>query len=277
MGELILCNQMLAAMPYYLDHASLNVYSLEELSYYIEHNCYLLDADFMSEELCSWIEQELGLKKAAETLRGICKKEGTLSEFVEYLLALSGYCKQESIRKIVETLREMEHKTEFECCKIRADRYMENRQYVKGIKEYRRMLQMEETTEYPLLTGNVWHNLGTAYARLFLFPDAAACLKQAYQLNQNPKSLEAALYAYRCMHDEDNFLKAAWENSIDEEERAVLCSRLTAASRMDKIQEFETELEDMVSSLAQAENLQETAVYGILDEWKSEYRKNCRI
>lgn len=277
MGELILCNQMLAAMPYYLDHASLNVYSLEELSYYIEHNCYLLDADFMSEELCFWVEQELGLKKAAETLRGICQKEGTLSEFVEYLLVLSGYCKQESIRKIVETLREMEHKTEFECCKIRADRYMENRQYVKGIKEYRRMLQMEETTEYPLLTGNVWHNLGTAYARLFLFPDAAACLKQAYQLNQNPKSLQASLYAYRCMHDEENFLKAAWENCIDEEERAVLCSRLTEVSRMDKIQEFETKLEDMALSLTQAENLQETAIYGILDEWKNEYRKNCRI
>lgn len=277
MGELILCNQMLAAMPYYLDHASLNVYSLEELSYYIEHNCYLLDADFMSEELCFWVEQELGLKRAAEKLRGICQKEGTLSEFAEYLLVLSGYCKQESIRKIVETLREMEHKTEFECCKIRADRYMENCQYVKGIKEYRRMLQMEETTEYPLLTGNVWHNLGTAYARLFLFPDAAACLKQAYQLNQNPKSLQASLYAYRCMHDEENFLKAAWENCIDEEERAVLCSRLTEVSRMDKIQEFETKLEDMALSLTQAENLQETAIYGILDEWKNEYRKNCRI
>ena len=35
MGELILCSHMLAAVPYYIDEASLNVYSLEELSYYI--------------------------------------------------------------------------------------------------------------------------------------------------------------------------------------------------------------------------------------------------
>ena len=34
MGELILCSHPIAAMPYYIDNISLNVYSLEELCYY---------------------------------------------------------------------------------------------------------------------------------------------------------------------------------------------------------------------------------------------------
>ena len=34
MGELILCSQQLAAMPYYIENVSLNVYSLDELCYY---------------------------------------------------------------------------------------------------------------------------------------------------------------------------------------------------------------------------------------------------
>ena len=59
MGELILCNQTLAALPYYFENVSLNVYSLEEICYYLEKNLYLLDSDFMSEELCVWIEKEL--------------------------------------------------------------------------------------------------------------------------------------------------------------------------------------------------------------------------
>ena len=48
MGELILCSHPIAAMPYYIDNISLNVYSLEELCYYIENHLYLIEADFMS-------------------------------------------------------------------------------------------------------------------------------------------------------------------------------------------------------------------------------------
>lgn len=64
MGELILCSHPIAAMPYYIDNISLNVYSLEELCYYIENHLYLIEADFMSEELCLWIGQELGEKRS---------------------------------------------------------------------------------------------------------------------------------------------------------------------------------------------------------------------
>ncbi len=48
MGELILCRQSIAANPYFIEDGALNVYSLEELSYYIAHNVYLLNAEFAS-------------------------------------------------------------------------------------------------------------------------------------------------------------------------------------------------------------------------------------
>ena len=35
MGELLLCNEAIAAMPYYIEGVSINVYSIEELNYYI--------------------------------------------------------------------------------------------------------------------------------------------------------------------------------------------------------------------------------------------------
>ena len=71
MGELILCSHPIAAMPYYIDNISLNVYSLEELCYYIENHLYLIEADFMSEELCLWIGQELDEKDLAQSLRSV--------------------------------------------------------------------------------------------------------------------------------------------------------------------------------------------------------------
>ena len=42
MGELLICNEPIAALPYYIEGISWNVYSLEELCYYVENNTYLL-------------------------------------------------------------------------------------------------------------------------------------------------------------------------------------------------------------------------------------------
>ena len=42
---------------------SWNVYSLEELCYYIENNTYLLEKDFMTEELCTWVGKEIKNEK----------------------------------------------------------------------------------------------------------------------------------------------------------------------------------------------------------------------
>lgn len=270
MGELILCNQTLAALPYYIDNASLNLYSLEELSYYIENNLYLLEEDFMSEELCSWIEKEMKLKDVAEQLRDICRRNGTLAEFVTCILKQSGYCSPDKIRQITAALTWRQNKSEYECIKLKADRYVENKRYISAIYEYRRLLGMKEEKN-EVLVGNVWHNLGKAYASLFLFEEAAACLRQAYELNQNPKSLRECLYACRCMHDEKRFREIAEENGLSEEERNDVAGELTRESRMEDIEQFEMRMDELFTLGREQE------IRALLEDWKDTYRKNCRI
>ena len=53
MGDLLLCNHAIAAMPYYIEAISLNIYSLEELCYVIEHHTFLLEEDFFEDSLQS--------------------------------------------------------------------------------------------------------------------------------------------------------------------------------------------------------------------------------
>ena len=81
MGELLLCNEAIAAMPYFIEDVSLNLYSLEELSYYMMNNVYLIDRDFMNEELCTWISSEVKLPKLAAKLREIMHGNGPVSDF----------------------------------------------------------------------------------------------------------------------------------------------------------------------------------------------------
>lgn len=270
MGELILCNQMLAEVPYYVSRASLNVYSLEELSYYIEHNVYLLEEDFMSEELCDWMEQELGLKKAAERLRELCKRKATMAEFVTVILQESGYCSSSQAAQIVEILTELENKSEYECTKMRADRYVANKRYISGIYEYRRLLEMDDCPNEGIL-GNVWHNLGKAYAGLFLFEEAANCFWTAYTHNQNMESLKECFFACRCMGDEKRFDEIVSEDVITDEMRLDFSGEFAERSRVEDIRQFEMQLEEWFAAgkLAEAGRL--------VEEWKDTYRKNCRI
>ena len=114
MGELLLCNEAIAAMPYYIEGVSINVYSIEELNYYIINNTYLLDDDFMSLELCTWIENHAHLPKLAMHLRTIISTNGRLSAFVTELLEYSGYCTKEELKNTHDALKELEEKSEFE-------------------------------------------------------------------------------------------------------------------------------------------------------------------
>ena len=59
MGELLLCGRELASVPYYIESISLNVYSLEEICYYLKEYIDLVEVSFMDKELIRWIGQEL--------------------------------------------------------------------------------------------------------------------------------------------------------------------------------------------------------------------------
>lgn len=279
MGELILCRQQMAALPYYIETVSLNVYSLEELCYYIEQNLYLIQNDFMDEELCLWLEQEMGMKETADQLREIKETGGILSEFVLCLVSASGYCSPETIKKIRQTLQEMEHRTDFECGKIRADRYMEYRRYPCAVNEYRRILRdaleapEEGKRENPILIGNVWHNLGTGYAKLFFFEKAAVCYHHAWEWNQNRQSLYACLAAHLCMKDERGFRRRAAGAGLGEEELEQVAKQLGDIRGDQEVRQLEETLEELPNEgdawRSRAEKL--------LEEWKEEYRKNCKI
>ena len=68
MSGYILCQGKRARFPYYIENISTNIYTLEELCYYLNHNIYLLDETILNEGLCRWILEELGLRKLYDKL-----------------------------------------------------------------------------------------------------------------------------------------------------------------------------------------------------------------
>ena len=279
MGELFICNEPIAALPYYIEGISWNVYSLEELCYYIENNTYLLEKDFMNEELCTWIGKEVKNLTLAQQLRDIMHMDGRLSEFVLTLLVECGYCPKDTIKEIVRIVQEMEEKSDFECNKVRADRLMEKEKYLSSIYEYKRLLDSNEAGEQSKeLVGNIWHNLGTAYARLFLFQEAIHCYEKAYELNGNPESLKECLMAHRCLRDDAGYEHAAQKYQLSEELKKSYREEIIEASFAEDAVEFINKLEAItIMNTGGQKKEYQREISNIIFNWKEEYRRICRI
>lgn len=207
MGDLILCKQNIAAMPYYVERVSLNIYSLEELCYYIQTNIDVVDSDLVGEDFIRWIKYELKMPELAKKLEEAQNNYASLSELITIILSASGFCSKAEVAQIMQSLSEMENKSEFECGKIRADRYLKNSNYVSSICEYNKLLQGKDfSQESNEVIGNIWHNLAVAYTEIFLYKLAAACFEKAYTYNNNPESMKEKYFALQCMHQNQDEL-----------------------------------------------------------------------
>lgn len=276
MGELLLCNRPIAAMPYYIEALSLNIYSLEELMFVIEHHLFLMDEGFFDDELILWIEREVGEGELAENLRQSMRKEQGITKLVELLLNGTGYLPYETGAKIMSQIKEMQHKTVFERRKMRADRYVENKKYINALLEYRRILQMEEECrKNPVVCGNIWHNQGTVFARLFLFKEAKECFETAYKFHMNIESIYEAMAACKYLNDEIELMELARKYGIDEQEVVVLSEDWTKISRCEQIVDIEHQIDAFFTG--EEESFEPNpALIQLLQEWKAEYQKNCR-
>ena len=100
MGSYILCQVKRAENPYYIESIGLNIYSIEELCYYICQNLPLLDATILNERLAEWFKEELKLRRLAQKLLQLVQKEFTLGEFILPVLREINYLSNTEFRDL---------------------------------------------------------------------------------------------------------------------------------------------------------------------------------
>ena len=275
MGELILCERPLAANPIFIDEVGINIYSIEELNYFILNNVYLLNNDFISQDLCMWIGHELGLKDLEAQLRKCIELKAPLHTFVGIILQYTGYLTKSEMKQVVEAIASFENKSPIECQKMRADRLMNKDRIVDAIYEYENMLDDEDMRKISAgFVGDVWHNLGSAYARLFFFKEACACFEEAYRRNNKSQSLKSMLACMRCARDEDGFNRIVDKYFVADDMVDAVKEEVTALSHQQEIVDFDAQ----VDRLLERNDMDDRAAIGqILSKWKADYNKLCKI
>lgn len=190
MGGLILCRSEEATKPYYIPSLGMSVYSMEELCYCIYNNVYLLSSDFLEDELIEFVRNETKDTWLAQELTFLKEKNAGLREIViTILLYVDYYTKAEvdELRTLIDRLSVLGKE---ERLKHRADNFLNNNKYESAIKNYVAILNEKEHNMKDGFYGNVFHNIGVCYGKLFLFEQASECFKSAYQLNGMEESLK---------------------------------------------------------------------------------------
>lgn len=196
MTGMILCRTKMAKNPYHAAHAGLNLYSLEELCYYIYHNIYLIGFDLVDEPLIAFIRTELEEEALAVRLEYLKKNRAGLAEMVITILKYVDYYDNRELEEIREILETLDTQNVYERLKRRADSLLGNKKYAGAIKNYLTILDGEKD---PLLPGifyaGVYHNLGVAYGNLFLYPQAREAFIAAYAIGQHEESKKCIVAA----------------------------------------------------------------------------------
>ncbi len=202
MGEFRLCENRRAKNPFFHETMAVHLYTIEELCYYMETNLYLLDESWIGDPLFRWLGEELRMEKLAGRLHQTYVRTKDFYACAALIFQESGYYTEKELEKLDSLLESMRGKTAMERRKMRGDRLLKAKKYRQAAYNYLELLQpdhMVRMTEE--LQGNIMHNLGVAYANLFLFEEAAEMFASAYRKRKSAASREAYLYALNYVPD----------------------------------------------------------------------------
>lgn len=273
MGGLILCN-MRSEEPYYISELNINVYSIEEIGYFVFNHTYIVGKEFFNSSLISYIKDQLNLPNIADKIEKSLKQSSPLPDLIYLILIESGYYTEEDLKELLQLLPKLASKSTQERFKAKADLFYENKKFESALNEYYKILEMKREPKLnSLFYAEILNNIATIYTRLFLYDDAEKYFRKAYELSKEEVYLRKLVYVSLLYGGEQKLLgnivkydipdcfveicRVSFEKSqieVNESERYKnLCKTLTYEANKD-ISEYYDELQV------------------IIDTWKEEYR-----
>lgn len=274
MSNVIVCEGTLAKTPYFVSEDGINLFSIEELCYYLMTNAYILDDSFVEIHLAEWIANECSLESLGKEVGTLCGKFDALSKFVTLLSKNIGYYSAEEWEELQSAINRNTRLSLNERRKIRADGLLNAGRIVMSIDEYEKILSSSNVGEVRF-RAEVYHNMGVARCRLFDFARAAKAFELAYENYPDEDNYLSMLTAYKLSLSQEDYLKylsehrESYEDSLEVERRCEILKTNWEAQPENK---FFKE----VSALKAKGNAYYDGIVSMTNELKEEYRECCR-
>jgi hypothetical protein len=275
MGKLIICNGKQTEKPYHIKLTKTNIYSIEELCYYIYHNIDVINEEFFASCLTKWISEEVQLAERAIKLQELIKIGAGLKDLVVCILCSADYYSETEIKQLLLTMDEIAKLTPIEKMKKKADRYVKYRQFTEAVTEYENILNRKEAAsltskEY----GNLLHNLAVVQLNTVGVLVAADNFKEAYERNNNIESLKQYLYALKISKQEEKFQQETLAYEVNQELQEQILKYIER-SYMEAETAEEYKVVNYLNECKQAGRISQyyQMAEDLINQWKQEFRR----
>lgn len=184
-----------------------DIFSLEEMCYYITEHADMLDQGFMREELADAMEQ-MELIDLAGNLRQLLHFQGSLHTFCRMILEEAAYVSDDKMAELMKILTQNEELTPFARKQKQADGLFSQRAYMQAIALYRELLR--EETE-PENKAEILEQTGKCMAQLFEYRLAEEQFMESYRLGRK-ESLHLYLLCRRMQMTKEEFVRFITEH-----------------------------------------------------------------
>ena len=253
-----------ATTGYWIETLKKNIYSIEEINYFIYNHIDLVYRDFFCDALFDYIEKELEQPAMAEDLRSIAASGGNTGDFVKYILNASYYYNGRELANIAGLVSNIDNMGKAERIKIQGDAYYRAGNYNSALKCYLEILRNIGTEELSSsFYGRIAYIVGTIYAKLFMNKSANAYFSYAYELSPDPVYAKACIYMSILAEDDEEMLAAIVKYKITDDALDTMKKRVWATRH-----EIET-LDDTTAFFQKLES--DEFAEEVLESWKSDY------
>lgn len=252
----ILCQIKRAKIPYYIENISMNIYSIEELCYYMYHNIYLLDETILNEGLCFWIRDELKLGRLYERIFPLLDADVRVGDFVLPIFKEINYLSFAEFKEMNRQLKIFEEQPQVVRLKMKGDYLFLHERYIHAIRVYTESIQLAEKEHMGLqFMGSIYNNMGCAYGKLFQTEESFECFAKAYELLHSGSTLRSYLFAAYLNKGKNSYEKLCEKYGVDARTKEEMDLQIKKAQEVVLPREIDT----------------------LLDVWTGDYHRNTGL
>jgi len=279
MGKLIQCSSQLAKKPYYFRVTDTNVYSIEEVCYYIHKNIYIMQEELFDYNFPVWLREELKMEDTARKMENLLKEHNNLKDIVVTLCCSCDYYDEREIHGLIRIMDETQNLPLRKRQKIKADNCLRCSLYEKALEEYNNILKSDNMLAADIVEyGALYHNMGVAYAGLGSYNKAADYFSQAYEKGKNKESLREYIYCLLLSEDNSRYELVCRDYNITEKEREDIKKDFKKTDQLSSSSKEVVRISRLRDTL-KAGYLEEyyDKVESYIKQWKDAYREEISV
>ena len=201
MGKIIVCSSKQAETPFTFLNTKVEIYTYEELCFYIYNNTVLISKTALSDKLWDWIREELDMPQLADRLVGLANKTTFVQDLLVEILNAGEYYTPEEVKTYAAAWQKYRKLSTLQREKLKADGYLGYRRFIRASIIYDSIIEQADEIQDKEFLGNVYHNRAVAAANNLDTDDAKMFFLKAYDLNNNQESLKGYFYVVSATED----------------------------------------------------------------------------